>query len=452
MKSLYEYILESATKFDHFTNDLDTLKTCCPSLAFIKYPDIEEKMKKLFSQLDEEMMFIYAQGASIFKIQRGYNEELISLLSEFGDDVKYSDNKGSISVQFSTPAGKKGKYKYITVFKTGDGSIGRVSTEQQESATCMIWNAFVNGEIDVNNTDLNARDAAVKNFVSSISESFDKDWIRTFSKHVIAICDYFNFVNNRDGVNLNPFDYNLCLSHKPKNQEADPERVGETYGDFVWEYAKACGAKAKDPFDPSDVIAYRRDDASNITSSLKSYISDPIAGKAAYKKELFDTYKVIGFSLKKITGVKKNARFDTYNDGKSADKCKSITSFEVDKRTSNKQVVISCVGDFNFDGTTTEEGKVVGREKVINVILRSFGAVAMDCTVKNDGPTLGKCPVTVWRRILGTKPGSPLNVCVKAFKDYLEKNDEETILNDLKTIILASIKQGEHCFPFVLIH
>ena len=441
MKGLYNYLLESMTKFDLFTDNLDTLKTLCPSLNMLKYPDIERHIKAIMAELDDDMIYIYADGSSIFKIQRGYNDDLINILDRnYKDIFSYSVSSGSVKVYYNVP-GKKTKN---TIFQTGNGSIGRVSTEQQESATCAVWNAFVSGQLDLKRHD---RDDIVRNFVSSISEEFDKDWIRSFSKHVLTICDYF--INH---VGVDPMKYKLCLSHK-SSLNTDPDNVGKEYGDFVWEYTTAVGGKAKDPYDPSDVIAYLYNESGSIKNALNRYKKNPVEGKSQYKEELFDQNKVIGFSLKKITGKNKGARFDTYNDGKSADKCKSVNEFEISPRTSNVQVVVNCKGDFNFDHTTTETGELEGKMKSVDVVLRSFGgSVAMDCTIKGEGPTLGKCPVNVWRNIIDANMNDSLEVCVDKFKDYLNTTSKKQILIDLKKIILASIKQGEHCFPFVLIH
>lgn len=447
MKTLYTYIVESKTKFDQFTNKWDKLKKLCPNLHLIKHPDAEKYVKLLTSQLGDDIIYIYADGASYFKIQRGYNDALISLLdNEYKDNFVYSVSNGSISVKYKYPDGKKSN----TIFQTGDGSIGRVSTDQQESATCLIWNAFIDNQIDVNNNDIKERDQLVRNLVSSISKEFDNDWIRTFSKHVIAICDYLKYYF---GGSVNPSDYKLCLSHK-STLGNDPDGIGDVYGNFVKRYVQQVGGKGakKDPFDPADVILYKKDSVDYIKSELSSYMNDPVAGKIQYKKNLFDTGTMIGISLKKITGVKKTGKFDIYNDGKSAEKCKRVKSFEIDERTSNKQVVVNCKGDFDFDSTTTEDGQVVGKETVVSVVLRSFGSVAMDCTIQNGGPTLGKCPVAVWRSILGVDVNDPLEKCVEKFKNYLETTPKPKLLKTLKILIAASIKQGEHCFPFVLIH
>lgn len=445
METLYDYLMESESKYDQFTDDIDELLSLCPKLFLsslrLNFPDIVDHVKDIMNQLDDDMIYIYAPGSSIFKIQRGYNDSLVQILeNKYKNIFTYKLSDGVVKVYYKAP----GEKNIRTVFQTGNGSIGRVSTDQQESATCMVWNAFVSGQLDLDRHD---RDNIVKNFVSSISEDFDKDWIRSFSKHVLVICEYLT-----NYIGVDPMKYKLCLSHK-SNLNTEPNNIGKEYEGFVKAYTKAVGGKAKDPYDPSDVVAYLNSETSSIKSLLNQYKSNPIEGKIRYKEELFDKNKVIGFSLKKITGKHKAARFDVYNDGKSADKCSGIKQFEVSKRTSDVQVVVNCQGDFNFDYTTDETGEILGSEKTVDIILRSFGSsVAMDCTIKGDGPTLGKCPVSVWRPIIGTDVKDSLEVCVKKFKKYLESMGKTKILIDLKKIILASIKQGEHCFPFVLIH
>lgn len=435
METLYSYILESATKFDQLTNDWEVLKKNNPQFKVFAVSGAEEEVIKLLNCIgdDDEIVYIYAQGGSIFKINRGYNELIIDAFEN-----KLKDTE--LTFKLYDGGYIKIKYKGNLVMQTGNGSYGRVSTDQQESGTCMVWNKFVNGEFDINCPE-DERNKIVKNYVSSLSDEFDADWIRTFSKHVIAICSYF------ESIGQDPLKYKLCLSHKASLNE---DKIGEIYGDFVKEYVKSYGAKKKDPFDPSDVLAYDKNQVDliqNLLIKCKSLCkTDPSKAKEMYKAELYDEGLIKGLSLKKITGKGKKSRFDTYNDDTSIAKINRLNDITLDPRCSDKQTVVRVEGKFNFDAATPTD-------QIVLITLRSFGEKPyMDCTILGGGPTLGKCPVNIWRDIIGAKVSDGLiDACAK-FKNFVESTPKRKLFKDFEKLILASIKEGDHCFPFVLIH
>lgn len=436
MQALYDYILESVTKFDKYTDDFDNLCDTNTKLT-------ANKDKSLVAQFIEDViseanykpkeLFIYAEGATYFKIPYAFGEAIIScvLNSKYNDKLRYTESGKKIKVYFKESKG--------VIFETGSGSIGRVSTSHQETATCLVWNAYVN---TMNNEMFDIKDTElIRNIVSDLTSDFDSEWISTFSKQVECLVTYLKSIGE------DPLNYKLCRYN-------DDSEIGKSYAKYINAYTKEIGGQ-KDNFDPADVIAYKYGDVGYIKGKLNSYCNNPVESKENYIKDLFNTHYIIGISLKKVAG-NKSAKYDVYNTG-SSNKCESVTSFNV--KSTDTQVTVECTGNFNFDDVTDGDGKEIGTEKVVKLVMRSFGSgqVGVDCSIKEikgkQSPTLGKCPVRIWEDVISLTNKKDLTSCVKSFVNFLsDEKHRSVVITGLENMIKGAIKEGPACFPFVLIH
>ena len=438
MKSLYQVILESesATKFDAYTSSFDELLKLNDTLRV--NGSIFEFLKDFFNDVivlanyKPEELFIYAHGSTYFKIPYAFGSAIKQCIgTKYSDLLRFTESGNKIKVY---PFKGKG-----LLFETGSGSIGRVSTEHQETATCVVWNAYVdamveNKQFDLQNTEF------IKNLVSDLTSDFDSEWISTFQKQVICLTEYFEYIG------VDPLDYKLF-------RYGDKSAVGKAYQKYIQSYVKAVEGK-KDNFDPADVVAYDKNQESQIASMLNSYCKTPVESKESYINELFNEHLIKGLSLKKISGPKA-AKYDIYNIG-GANKCEKVNSFTYIRKPNS--ITIQCKGNFNFDNITNGDGDVVGNEKYVELTMRSFGSgqTAVDCTLKETSkkhsPTLGKCPARFWRQELGCGDKWDLHKNLKQFETMLKETEDEKMCIKLETIIRGAIKEGPLCFPFVLIH
>lgn len=428
METLYDYILENATKFEFKAASLEELLSNAPKLRAHKQVELVKRFFERLNQTQNIDTFIFADEGTYFKIPYTYTKQIENLIkSEFSDVLKYKINGEKIKVFFID----KGE-----IFETGTGSIGNVSTQHQEQATCAIWNEYVKAAKENNMLDLNDK-VRIMNIISDLSSNFNDSWIESFVHQVVCISKYF------ENMGLNPFEYTLC-------RYGDTNDVAVAYKNFTTQYARLMHGR-RDSFDPVDVIAYQN--ASAAISSLQDCMSfeDPTQMKDKYLEVAFNK-SIFGFSLKKIS---KNPKYDLYNNGGES-KCVYVSGYDV--TPSNNNLVVSCTGKFNFDAITDENGEVHGRVKVVELVMRSFGSgrAYIDCTTREDDdevvPTLGKCPVHIWRPILNCDKTDDLSECMRKFQTFLTNKTDNEVKSALKVIIDGAVKDGSTCLPFILIH
>ena len=440
MKSLYQIILESTTKFEYYVSDFEDLLKKCKSLKAIQHKELlNDFLNDVISDADYKPteLFIYAPGASYFKIPYAFSDAIKQNINgKYAKQLKFTESGKKIKVYL---AGAKG-----LLFETGSGSIGRVSTAHQEQATCIIWNTYVDFMIE--NKEFNINDPKfIRNLVSDLTPDFDSEWISTFAKQIICIQTYLK------SIDVDPLHYKMC-------RYGSAEGIGDVYQKYIDAYTKEMGGGGKkDNFDPADVIVYRVADIGESRSALSSYCNNPVDSKEKYINELFNTHMLKGLSLKKIRGNQKEAKYDIYNV-MDYQKIGNVTGFSdpINKNTTN-QITIECKGNFNFDTITDEKGETVGQEKIVRLTMRSFGSgqTGIDCELrehKGASPALGKCPARFWREILSCKQKYSLEQNIECFKQFLNGKNKTIILEGLKNIIKGAIKEGPSCFPFILIH
>ena len=436
---------DSKTKFEHSTNNFNELLSKNPKLNANKNPDaVETLIEELvtIANYRPEEMFIYAIGANNFKIPYEFYEAicLVSNNPKYTSIFKFKDKsnitKRKIEVSFINGG---------LVFETGNGSIGKVSTEQQETATCIVWNAYVNALREHSSFDTSDK-SFIKGLVAELAANFDDAWISNFGKQCVAITKYL------ESIGCDPKDYKMCRY----GENAAKNKVSHAYSKFIKNYTTEIGGQ-KDNFDPSDVLIYLESEADNLISLLNSYAADPVNCKKSYLTDVFEKKLLQGLSLKKIAG-NKDGRYSKYNTGDQNEaRIGDVTSYEVSKRSNSNQYIIWVEGNFRFDDITDSEGEEVKSTSSVTITLRSFGepGPGMDiCINEKKAPTLGKCPARIWREICGLplRTTSPLAQCTSAMKNFMENNNEELIKQKLKHIIAAAVKEGPACFPFILLH
>lgn len=329
----------------------------------------------------------------------------------------------------------------------GDGSVKlgkHVSTEDQETATCVLWNRFVKSNIDL--------DSNPKELMEIINKDsgldLDEAWSKSCALQIKAIVKYL------ESQKLNPNDYRAAR-FGDKNFS-----MAKLHESFLNSYINVCASnddtnvgKKKDSYDPSDIILVNeKTDASGKLSSLAG-LSDWNAMHTGYK-ELFVNGDVIGISLKKVAG---SAHYELFNIGEGTSKV-VINSIDVNfqyegrgkKRTDKKTGVYAIItGKFDFNQTSAPEDSDDGiSESKVKLTCRSFNSgkdLDMDVTGES-GPSLGKVPRDVWRSVFKTD-----NNFSEETLDYIAdklKNGKDSV----KRVIEAGIKNGPWCLPFVLVH
>lgn len=434
------------TKFDQQTDDFDTLLKANPNLNANKNPDAVKKLLEDIltatnssSSYQLDMSFVYANGSKYFKISYDFYEAICAIQNnpEHTSVFKFKYiSKRKIEVSF---------IKGGIVLETGNGSINKVSTEQQETATCIVWNAYVDALRDQKTFDTFDTEF-IKGLVTELAANFDKAWLSTFGKQCVAITKYL------ESIKCDPKDYKMCRYGEPESKN----KVSEAHNKFIANYTKEIGGQ-KDNFDPSDVLIYRESEADNLVALLNKYASDPVNSKSSFLTEVFEKKLLQGISLKKIAG-NKDGRYSKYNTGDQNDaRIGDVTGYKIDKHSNANQFIVWVEGNFRFDDITDSEGNEVTTTNSVKITLRSFGkpGPGMDvCINEKKSPTLGKCPARVWRDVAGlnTRKPSSLEECTDAMKAFMDNNNDELIKQKLKLIIAAAVKEGPACFPFILLH
>jgi hypothetical protein len=160
---------------------------------------------------------------------------------------------------------------------------------------------------------------------------------------------------------------------------------------------------------------------------------------------------VIGISLKKLS---KSGVYHEFNVNGNA-QVKKVNRIEIiPAKNKANNLTIDVYGNFNFTGLTDAEGDTIKHETVVRMILRTFGEpIAIDCTLRDAGaPAIGKCPVSIWRNIIGVSKSDNLKTCIEKMKSFIEETPEDELYERIGDIIRGAAKEGPNCFPFVLIH
>ena len=469
MINLFEYLLSdeavqlmleaSTEKFEFSAASYDELLNAAPQIKeFQEGLGILDKVTALIDAIsqsqsyDGDRMFVYAQSAKYFKIPRLFNDDIQKIVAtpDFASDFEAKFSNNTTTVKY---IGGEGRVK-PTVFVTGSGSVGRVATADQEQGTCLVWNAYVKEMRD--NKMLNLEDVElIKSIVSELAVNFDKEWIASFRKQIVAITKYLETIGEE------PTRYNMTRYGDGK--------LGKVYAKYIQKYTNVYQGQ-KDNFDPADTILYDAKEEGTIIGILNQLtsatndIDSAIEAKKRFVEELFTTHLVQGISLKKVTAA--TGSYDEFNIAgeKSSEKVGNISSYKLGDAkkagVNDHQIKLYCKGTFNLSSLTDGEGEAIGVEPMVDVTMRSFGdSYGIDVSMVHGkkSPSLGKCPARTWREKLGIEESDSLEEAVAKFKKVLKiKNGQEgrnpKVAQIILEIVKAAIKEGPNCFPFILIH
>lgn len=304
-------------------------------------------------------------------------------------------------------------YNKKKCIELGNGSINRVSTNDQESTTCKIYNNYSNlVQKSLEDIENIANDLAI-----------DKTWAKSYKMQLISIIDYI------ESFGGNPHDYKMSRVDKSTV-------IGSAYKHMIERYKNKIGAKNRNTVDPSDVILYKKQNEGSIINLLKS-----IEDIKEFREKLFNTKEVIGISLKKLG---KNCKgIHEFNNGKIH--IKSIKNIYDFTRTTNKRDM-SKEGrgiKFKVDYIDGED-----QTRTITCVLRTFGRESLDFSIDGTTYQVGKSPRNLWMKYLNvTNKDSMADIFNK-----MEKLVNDKKYDILLKIIKGSFKEGDQCFPFIMLH
>ena len=317
-----------------------------------------------------------------------------------------------------------------------------ISTRDQETATCSVWNWFngmkANGspiDPDVDTGDkpeelydeggLTSAGIAALNGVLDSGKRFDKGWINTFNLQVEAIV---NTLDSFDGV-----DKTKYVAARVGNKHS---KVEIAYTKFLDTYASLMGmlndtSTQKDSYCTTDIILYNAEKASEIINTLEEAtgnITEDTWEKGAQQfRDLVKSNLIIGLSLKKLT---KDCIVDKFNyDGPKQISTSSVELEykEPQGRISNYSLHIKCKGNYGLKYYgEDDDGKTVAKEglKEMYVVFRSFSDFQMAAEIKASerSISLGKVPIALWTK------------AYKGVCDYIYKNKKKTSSANFKKV------------------
>lgn len=460
---LFTYINESA--YTKELRSVDELFKYCSDLFKnvddIDFNQIKNWLESLFPT-PSDISFMVASSGEVFKIPR-YTYQAI-------DDTELPSCL-TVEIGKSSPSDRAIYYqregeKRKRIAQTGDGSAGRVSTESQESATCLIWNKFVDSLDNKQEAKFMMDRDHMEEVIGDFAADMDGSWYNSFMYQITSILDFLKSCGIKKAEDIKK--YRACRfggdAYVDNTGEMRTSKTGKAYSKFVDNYmtllAKTVlgGQKPrKDNYDPSDIVIYKADPPGisakmvELANLAKDYDSANDVCDA-YRK-FFATNTLFGVSLKKCAGKGTYDVFNIYPQDKNSVRITEVIDV-TGKKARNCQLKVK--GQFNFAGVSDPDPKKLGShlsEHDVYVTLRSFGnANAMDIRATT-GPAIGKVPVRDWTEKLNVE-SSNLDGGIKALKDLAVRinNGDKDATDILAELIQGGIKNGPWCLPFVLIH
>lgn len=450
MKSLTTYIIEAVGenggKFDNTTNTLDELLGQAQYLNIVNAPKyIQDAFDNLVKSGKSNLApYIYAKAKAFFKMPYSFGPQLESALNGLrGIRINRVDSK-KIKVYYKPEGSRE-----VQLMETGSGSINKIPTSLQESSTCFVFNAYMDAIEKGGDLSCIDNEEYINDVLGDLFEGskIDQSWIISFSFQVKALVDYVGEIVKELGGDTKIYNYRLARY----GGTGEKEVVSKAYSKMVSAYARKIGGR-KDAYDPTDIILFDKTKVNEITKCCKEGHTpeECVEIKTEFLKKCFKERICMGVALKKLS---ENGRIELYNTG-THNVVNSITGFEIVPTKGKNNITVLCTGAFNFDGIVDEEGKPVTQEKQVVLTMRTFGSniIALDATLrghgKNDGPAIGKCPSKIWREMIDAEKDG-VSECIKKFEKFL---GNKASMEDIKTLITGAIKEGPHCFPFILLH
>lgn len=434
MKSLITYIYESykSKRFLNYTSNPQTLF----GIKHLHIHSIVEIHDFFISIIENnpnlsKTPFIYSDGAKYFKMPYVFTPVIKTIAQSAGFTIREEGGE-KISLYYGS----------TKIMETGRGSIDRVPTKLQEESTCLLWNICmdVGEKEDISLEKLNDMDYVKNILIDAYGEDAEKlttAWVSSFSKQITTLTKYCV------SLGINPKEYRMT-------RYGDNDTIAASYTAMVKSYTKYVGGEGrnmKDTFDPSDVILYKVSEINTIEDICKPGVdmSSCIEIKDEYRDKLFLQHICMGISLKQI--ISRTGEVDVFNVHPN----NLVGVIEKVEKLNSKgdSLTLLCNGNFNFNDITDENGSPVEKVSQIRLVMRTFGSgrVGIEVKLNTHGcPSLGKCPVDIWRKELGCMDRDELSSCVNKLLNVVE--DKEKI----STLIKYAIKEGPHCFPFILLH
>jgi hypothetical protein len=429
-----------------------------------------------------------ANGDIKFVLSEQQQNELIELSKSLTDDTNHDRNIFNNIL-------KDTGITWNTIIKTPFSVGSQISTVEQETATCLVFNELINikKELDVK--------LKVKEIASKVSENFSDVWLNTFHAQSQFI---FKLLNR---LKLDPSNFRLrrfgddvknsgCANDETIEQQ---QKIINTYSLFLENYGKACndGIKVqKDIYDPSDVFLIDITKLNEIQKKLNDLckiVEDTTENSASTARNLYQNfYKnrcagvdgfcgFYGISLKQLHIKDKqiaghigivNMTKDVKNQKNIKDldpddndiKVKSIDEFNISD--SQLSIRINLSGNFNLEDMYFDSEEQPHNSNCI-LSIRSGGSnrIYVDTKFANNEPSLGKCPIAVFRKVFDDTIGNKNDVkdiTSTIQKKYFEKTNngfiikneqlEQELKDRLTICVQASIKRQPFCLPFIIIH
>lgn len=480
MKTLLEYIKESQIglcnymqqqllleAYDQCAKDWETLlkhikNKRTNNLCTDEFYGAVHKLLEQIIDKGDNFYAVYDKSTPVFKMSRYYVNNVDNLFSNGNikiDKYEFScvKKEGTDRIIYCENI-VNSKKQHIKVFELGTGSIGKIKTEEQEQATVSIWNYLIDNDINILQNE--NRYKTIEDSVSDLTDAIKMDptWIKSCVRQIEQIKAFLT--DNRKIPEEQIKNYR-AIRYGYKDPENKNDKVAQAHELFLKKYlnlvAKAndySGAR-KDNYDPSDILIYdstKEDQIAGVFANLMNEMMTDTSEVFNKYKNLFNKNLLFGISLKKISS---NPSFELFNIERNGGTIKDYVckNIKIDFCGDAGQGALARLsGDFDFKGIANPENPDEHLEtKELKVSIRTFGSgnIGIDIA-ETKGPALGKVPVNIWRKLLDVNDHADLQTCKNKFKK--EFNKENPNIDVIKEIIVAGVKSGPWCLPFVLVH
>lgn len=485
-KLTHEEQVEFKSFIEYITKDLDVTDVF----------KVDKEKRQIIFKLNYKCVFFIDKYIDAYINKEEQNKNKVV---EVGNIVIDRSNSKKYFVSFRTSNSKKADRKKVKMFELGEGvTASKTKPENQEEALCILWNCLMDLLEAKNDIDIFKYDE--KHWAGSLSDymiksnvvkaEWDKGWLVSYFKIIKVIYTFIQKFLKDSKKGLTPLSEDITKYRLCKYDASDiyNSRIGEEYKTFVEQYKKIYNVRKKDAYDPTDVLLYRKDKVSDIVTKLKGYKSSDeeqlMKNKTDFLDTLFKKKFLCGISLKKIPKNLSNATYVLFNCG--VDNIGLIDSYKKKEDTESRgnNYFVKATGNFDLNGVTSVDKQQqqpntqnLGDTKEMQVMMRSFGSniVGMDCTLtKRTTASIGKCPALIWREILSddaidlNEYISDPKTNIEQFRKFVNKelvfddgettrngikvNTEQYVIDGITRIIRGSLKEGQKCFPFILIH
>lgn len=335
---------------------------------------------------------------------------------------------------------KDGRKIWSNIYKSVySGKAFKVSTKDQESITCIVFNNIVREM--ANDPNFEPDDEWMND--KYLGVNIDKSW----SKSIKAVCMIIINHMKQLGADVGNFRMERLNGHQ-KGQE-----VAIAMGKFIAKYCKHIGMK-KDAIDPSDVFIYdvnSKNEVLGIIDECTEKIDNDFRSIRQYIIDKFYTSKIPifgGISLKKISS---NPHLELCNVNNDADNIKVTEIGEpvISSKTKNGTTGQTC--------TVRLKGQFGGHCTRARLEFRTQGSATLRASVTPEDENgrrypaqWGDCPINKFDEIVGLKDHKASNIDANfaQFQDFIATNP----LKDMTKIVRMAMKNYDYNLPYIIIH